>query len=75
MRQHHLKQEVSNADAENKYKYLYEPEYSPERNNRKHAMLGNNRQSVNVHKLPTKPGAIEYELNHNNNYKPSAAAL
>jgi hypothetical protein len=75
MRQHQLKQEALNADTENRYKHLYEPEYSPERYNRKHALLSNNRQSVNVHKLPTKPAAIEYELNHNNNYKPSAAAL
>lgn len=49
MRAHHMKQEAGNANVENRYKYLYDPEYSPEHHGaRKQNLLGGNRQSLNV---------------------------
>lgn len=61
----------ANADVENKYKYLYEPEYSPERLQKKNGHYSGNRQSLNVHKLGER--AVEsYDMNY---HKPSQAAL
>lgn len=65
-----MKIEASNIDVENKYKYLYEPEYSPERLPRKNGLQSGNRQSLNVHKLGER--AVEYDMNY---HKPSQAAL
>jgi len=72
MRQHHMKQESGRVDVENRYKYLYDAEYSPENYKRKQNLLGANRASLNVHNMKPSEHQIQYEQNK---YQPSAAAL
>jgi len=45
MRAHHMKQESANVGVENRYKYIYDAEFSPEREayRKKHNLLGANR--------------------------------
>jgi len=53
-----MKQDANSVDIENRYKYLYEPEYSPEyRRNQKQQnnLLGGNRNSVQLSKISDRP--------------------
>jgi hypothetical protein len=55
MRQHHMKQEASSVDIENRYQYLYDPEYSPEAYKRKQNLLNGNRGSIQLNKISERP--------------------